>query len=573
MPLRDWATLALYLGVLVALVRPLGEHMARVYAGGRCGLEPLVAPLERWLYRRLGVRQDAEQAWRAYAVSLLVFNLLGLMAVYALQRLQAVLPLDPAALPAVPADLALNTAASFASNTNWQSYAGEGTMSHLTQMLGMTVQNFLSAATGMAVLAALARGIARRSAATIGCFWVDMVRGTLYILLPLSLVLAVALASQGVVQTFAASVTVGLVEATPGATTQAIAVGPAASQVAIKQIGTNGGGFFGVNSAHPLENPTSLAGFLECLAILLVPAALCRTYGRLVGDTRQGWAVLAAMLLILVPLTVGCMLAEHAANPRLEALGVAGASMEGKEVRIGPGQSALWAAATTAASNGSVNAMHDSFMPLGGMVPMVLMQLGEVVLGGVGSGLYGMLVFVIITVFIAGLMIGRTPEYMGKKIEVFEIKMASLVILVPCAAVLLGTALAWMVPGGMANADGSPTVPNPGPHGFSEVLYWASSTGNNNGSAFAGLGTNVPFYNIAGAVLMIVSRYWIIVPVLAIAGSLARKRAVPAGLGTLPTHGPLFVCLLVGIVVLVGALTFLPALALGPVVEHLQLFR
>lgn len=573
MSLHDWTVLVVFLVVLIALVRPLGGYMARVYLGQPCGLDRNFGGCERLVYRALGIGRDAEQGWRAYAVSLLAFNLLGLLALYALQRLQGALPLNPAGLSGVPGDLALNTAASFATNTNWQSYSGESTMSQLTQMLGMTVQNFVSAASGMAVLVALARGIARRSAATIGCFWVDMVRTTLYILLPLSLLLAVALASQGVVQTFAGTVTVGLVEATPEGATQVISVGPAASQVAIKQLGTNGGGFFGVNSAHPLENPTPLSNFLQCLAILLIPAALCWTYGRMVNDTRQGWAVLAAMLLILVPLMVGCMIAEQAPNPRLQVLGVSGASMEGKEVRVGPAESALWASATTAASNGSVNSMHDSFMPLGGMVPMVLMQLGEVVFGGAGSGLYGMLVFVVISVFIAGLMIGRTPEYLGKKIEAFEIKMASLVILIPCAAVLIGAALAWVVPGGTINPDGSTPVLNPGPHGFSEVLYWASSTGNNNGSAFAGLGTNTLFYNTAGAVLMIASRYWIIVPVLAIAGSLARKKAVPASLGTLPTHGPLFMALLVGIVLLVGALTFLPALALGPIIEHLQLFK
>jgi K+-transporting ATPase ATPase A chain len=471
-------------------------------------------------------------------------------------------------------------------------------MSYVTQMLGLTVQNFVSAATGMAVLVALIRGFVRKNSATIGNFWVDLTRSTLHILLPLSLVLAVALVSQGVVQTFSPYHTVPLVQGveydkpklddagqpvkdaqgnpvTEKVTQQeqTIAVGPAASQVAIKQLGTNGGGFFNVNSSHPLENPTPLSNFLELLAILLISAALCYTFGRMVGDTRQGWAILAAMTVVFVALLAACAWFEQDGNPRLAGLGVdqaaseqqAGGNMEGKETRFGISASALWATATTAASNGSVNSMHDSFTPLGGLVPMWLMQLGEVIYGGVGSGLYGMIVFAIIAVFVAGLMIGRTPEYLGKKIEAFEMKMASLVILIPPIVVLAGTAIAVSVDAGRVG------VANPGAHGFSEILYAFSSAGNNNGSAFAGLSANTPFYNTMLGLAMWFSRYWLLVPTLAIAGSLAAKRGVPAGLGTLPTHTPLFVALLIGTVLLVGALTFVPALALGPVVEHLQL--
>jgi K+-transporting ATPase ATPase A chain len=438
-------------------------------------------------------------------------------------------------------------------------------------MVALSVQNFVSAATGMAVLVALIRGLARKTTTQIGNFWIDLTRSTLYILLPLSLLLAVVLVSQGVVQTFSSYRTVNLIQAIPGdagkpaVTTQTIAVGPAASQVAIKQLGTNGGGFFGVNSAHPFENPNPLTNFLELLAILLIPAALCYTFGRMVGDTRQGWAIYVAMALIFVPLALICAAAEQHSNPALASLAVDQrvGNMEGKETRFGIATSALWATATTAASNGSVNAMHDSFTPLGGLIPMWMIQLGEVVFGGVGSGLYGMLVFAIIAVFIAGLMVGRTPEYLGKKIEAFEMKMASIVILIPPAAALIGAAIA------VSAASGRGAISNPGPHGFSQILYWASSTGNNNGSAFAGLGTNNLLDNIAGALLMLISRYWLIVPTLAIAGSLARKKIVPVTSGTLPTHTPLFVALLVGTVLLVGALTFIPALALGPVVEHL----
>jgi K+-transporting ATPase ATPase A chain len=568
--------LALYLIVLTALAMPLGRYMARVLDGRPTFLSRLLGPVERWLYRLAGVAPERETGWPRYAMAMLVFNAAGLIVVYLLQRLQALLPANPQHLPAVPWHLALNTAVSFATNTNWQSYSGETTLSYLTQMLALTVQNFLSAATGIAVLAALIRGLARHSSETIGNFWADMTRATLYLLLPLALVLALVLVSQGVVQTFHPTQTVTLVQPTADATrhaltTQAIAVGPVASQVAIKQLGTNGGGFFNVNSAHPFENPTPLSGFLELLAILLIPAGLCFTFGEMVGDRRQGWAIFAAMMLLLIAFAIPCILAEQAGNPRLAALGVdarasalqPGGNMEGKEARFGILSSALWATATTAASNGSVNAMHDSFTPLGGLVPMVLIQLGEVVFGGVGSGLYGMLMFAITAVFISGLMVGRTPEYLGKKIGAYEMKMASLVILIPPITVKLGTALA------VAAAAGRAGILNPGPHGFSEVLYALSSAGNNNGSAFAGLSANTVFYDLLLGLAMLVGRYWLAIPTLALAGSLARMKKVPVGAGTLPTHTPLFVLLLVATVLIVGALAFFPALALGPIVEHL----
>ncbi|HVQ75926.1 MAG TPA: potassium-transporting ATPase subunit KdpA [Candidatus Binatia bacterium] len=589
--------IVLYVAVLLALARPLGAYMARVHEGRPCGVDRALGGLERLVYRLAGIRAAEEMSWKAYALAMLAFNLAGFLAVYALQRVQGVLPLNPESLAAVSPDSAFNTAASFATNTNWQGYGGETTMSYLTQMLALTVQNFVSAATGMAVAVALIRGFARRSAGTIGNFWADMTRSTLYILLPLSLVLAAILVSQGVVQTLSPYVKVAMVQPTrdnapmtgPDGSPllddkgqprmqkatlakQVLAVGPAASQIAIKQLGTNGGGFFNANAAHPFENPTPLANFLELLSILLIPAALCHTFGVMVRDPRQGWAVLAAMTAIFVALVLVCAVAEQ--NGAIFARqGVdhapsnlqAGGNMEGKEVRFGIASSALWAAATTAASNGSVNAMHDSFTPIGGLVPMWLIQLGEVVFGGVGSGLYGMLVFAIIAVFVAGLMVGRTPEYLGKKIEAYEMKMSSLVILITPALVLVGTAIAVVTPGAAASAG------NPGAHGFSEILYAFSSAANNNGSAFAGLSANTPFYNTALGLCMLFGRYWLAVPVLAIAGALASKNIVPPGVGTLPTHTPLFVALLVGVVILVGALTFLPALALGPVVEHLAL--
>ena len=562
--------LGLYLVVLLALVRPLGAYMARVYSGQPVLLERALGWLERLVYRLSNVRARQEMDWRAYAIAMLLFSGAGMVALYLLQRVQGWLPLNPQGLGAVAPDLAFNTAASFASNTNWQAYGGETTLSHLTQMAGLTVQNFVSAATGMACLVALVRGLARRSAATIGNFWVDLTRTTLYILLPLSVVGALVLVSQGVVQTFSSSVKVVLVEGT--LSEQTLAVGPAASQVIIKQLGTNGGGFFNVNASHPFENPTPLSGFVELLAILLIPAALCYTFGVMVGDARQGWAVLAAMTIVFVLLLGVCVTAEQQA-PLYTALGVdhaaaaghSGGNMEGKEVRFGIVNSALWATATTAASNGSVNSMHDSYTPIGGLVPMWLMQLGEVIYGGVGSGLYGMLVFAIVAVFVAGLMVGRTPEYLGKKIEAHEMKMASLVLLIPPALVLVATAAAVLTPSALAGRQ------DQGPHGFSEILYAYSSMGNNNGSAFAGYNANTPHVNTTGGLAMLISRFMLAVPVLAIAGSLARKTTVPAGPGTLPTHTPLFVGLLIAVVVMVGALTFIPALALGPIVEHLTM--
>ncbi len=577
MPANAWIQVVLYVGVLVAAGWPLGVYMARVLDGRRT-LEPVLGWLETGIYRLAGIERTSEMTWRRYAVAMLVFSGAGVLVVYALQRAQAGLPLNPAQLPAVAPHLALNTAVSFVSNTNWQSYSGEVTMSYLTQMLGLTIQNFVSAATGIAVLAALVRGFVRHSATTIGNFYVDLTRATLYILLPLSLVLALALVSQGVVQTFDSARTATLTQATVDAdnkpvTEQVIAVGPAASQIAIKQLGTNGGGFFNTNSAHPLENPTPFSNFLQVIAILLIPVGMCFTFGKMVGDSRQGLAIFAAMAVILVSCMIANIWIEQSANPRLTALGAdsrvtalqPGGNMEGKEARFGPVNSAIWATATTAASNGSVNSMHDSFLPLGGLVPMLLIQLGEVVFGGVGSGLYGMLMFALTAVFISGLMVGRTPEYLGKKIEAREMTMASLVILIPPLTVKLGTAIAVMTAAGRAG------IFNPGPHGFSEVLYAVSSAANNNGSAFAGLGANNPFYDLLLGVAMLIGRFWLAVPVLAIAGSLAAKKKVKAGAGTLPTHTPLFVMLLLSVVLIVGALAFFPALALGPIVEHLQL--
>ncbi|MDX2192048.1 MAG: potassium-transporting ATPase subunit KdpA [Gemmatimonadales bacterium] len=572
-----WLQLVAFLALLTAAAWPLGRWMADVYEGRPGPLGAALGWAERLVYRATGVDPAEEMPWSRYALVVLGVSVVSVVAVYLVQRLQGVLPGNPAALPAVPPLLALSTAVSFATNTNWQAYGGESTMSYLTQALALGVQNFVSAAVGMAVLAALVRGLARRGAATIGNAWADITRSTVYVLLPLSLVLAVILVSQGVVQRWAPYQEVALLEPlradSTTVTTQVVPLGPAASQVAIKQLGTNGGGFFNANSAHPLENPTPLSNLLETLAILLLPAALCFTFGRMVADERQGWAIYASMTILLVALTVPTIAAEQAGTPALAAAGAdqastaaqAGGNMEGKEVRFGIVASALWATVTTAASNGSVNAMHDSFTPLGGLFPMWLMQLGEVVFGGVGSGLYGMLVFAILAVFLAGLMVGRTPEYLGKKLEAREVKLASLVVLVPAACVLLGTAAGVVLP----VAAGS--IFNPGPHGLSEVLYAFSSAANNNGSAFGGLGANSDFYNVTLSVAMWLGRFWVMLPVLAIAGALAAKAKVPEGPGTLPTHGPLFVALLTGTVVLVGALTYLPSLALGPIVEHLIL--
>jgi potassium-transporting ATPase potassium-binding subunit len=596
MTINGLVQIGLYFVVLLALVKPLGWYMARVYEGQPCGLERVVGPLERLIYRLCGVRQTEEMNWKTYAVAMLLFNGAGLFALYALQRWQGFFPLNPQGFGAVAPDLAFNTAASFVTNTNWQAYGGEMTLSYLTQMLGLTVQNFVSAATGMAILVALIRGLARRSAMTIGNFWTDLVRSTLYILMPLALLLSLLLVSQGVVQTFASYQTATLLQpasyAKPvmdangqpvldeqgqpktepaTAAEQVLAIGPVASQIAIKQLGTNGGGFFNVNSAHPFENPTPWSNFLQVLAILLVPAALCYTLGMMVGDTRQGWALLAAMTILLLCFIPLGLWAEQSGNPAFTALGIdqassagqSGGNMEGKEIRFGITNSVLWSATTTAASNGSVNSMHDSYTPLGGLVPLFLMQFGEVVFGGVGSGLYGMVVFAIIAVFVAGLMVGRTPEYLGKKIEPYEMKMASLLILIMPIVVLGFTAVASVT------GVGTSSIFNPGSHGFSEMLYAYTSMGNNNGSAFGGLSVNTPFYNLTGGIAMLIARFWWAIPTLALAGALARKKLVPAGPGTLPTYTPLFIVLLIGVVVLVGALTFVPALALGPIIEQI----
>jgi K+-transporting ATPase ATPase A chain len=572
----------LFFGVLLALVKPLGWYMARVYEGQPCGLDRFLGPVERAMYRLCGVRPADEMDWKRYARAMLLFNAAGLFFLYGLQRLQNLLPLNSANLGAVPPDLAFNTAASFATNTNWQAYGGETTLSYLTQMLGLTVQNFVSAATGMAVLVALIRGLSRSTSTTLGNFWSDLVRSTLYILLPLSQLLSLLLVSQGVVQTFDSYQTAtplqSVVNEQGNSKTEPteiieeiIAVGPAASQIAIKQLGTNGGGFFNANSAHPFENPTPFTNFLEVLAIILIPASLCYTFGVMVDDTRQGWALLTVMTILLLPFVAIGLSAEQSGNPFLAAVevnqlaqaGQAGGNMEGKETRFGITGSVLWSAVTTAASNGAVNSLHDSYTPMGGLVPLVLMQFGEVVFGGVGSGLYGMIVFAIIAVFVSGLMVGRTPEYLRKKIEPYDMKMAALLILIMPIVVLGFTALA------VGTEIGRSSILNPGPHGFSEVLYAYTSQGNNNGSAFAGLNANTPFYNLTGGIAMLIGRFWLAIPILALAGSLARKKAVPAGPGTLPTHTPLFVVLLIGVVVMVGALTFLPALALGPIVEEL----
>ena len=567
MSIMSWLQFPLYIVVLLILIKPLGLYMARVYQGERSFLSPIILPVEKFIFKLAGVKPDDEMTWKTYALSVLLFNLIGFFFIYLLLRFQHVLPLNPQALGAVSPELAFNTAISFVSNTNWQNYGGETTMSNLSQMLGLGVQNFLSAATGMAVMIALIRGLSRHSTNKLGSFWVDLTRSILYILLPLSINLAVLLVSQGVVQSFQANIISQTVDQTSGVVSQSLPLGPAASQVAIKQLGTNGGGFFNVNSAHPFENPTPFSNFLEMLSILLIPAALTYTFGKMVGDRRQGWAILAAMTLILVLMTGIAISAESQGNPAFVSMGIdqSAGNMEGKEARFGVVNSAMWATFTTAASNGSVNSMHDSFTPLGGLVPMWMMMLGEVIFGGVGSGLYGMLAFVVIAVFVAGLMVGRTPEYLGKKIEIHEMKMAALIVLIPVITVLFGTAIAlW-------SESGKDSIFNAGPQGFSEVLYAFASAGNNNGSAFAGLDGNIPFYNIALGIAMLFARYALIVPVLAMAGSLSQKKIVPASSGTLPSHTPLFIVWLIGVVIIVGALSFLPALALGPIVQQLLL--
>ena len=597
MTAQAWFTIGLFVIVLIAIAYPLAIYIARIADAAE--IRGAAGFVERFLYRAAGVDPEKDMPWTQYAIALLLFNALGALVVFAIQRLQFWLPLNPQAFVNVSPDSSFNSAVSFVTNTNWQGYAGESTMSYFTQMVAFAVQNFFSAATGIAVAFALIRGFARRSAQGIGNFWVDMTRGTLYILLPLATILAVVFMGQGVIQNFdaykQATTLESLTYANPkldadGAPlkdtlgnplteslttqTQSLAMGPVASQEAIKMLGTNGGGFFNANSSHPFENPTPLSNFFQMLAMFLIPAALCFVFGRMVGDSRQGWAVLGAMTVIFLFMAVMATWAEQQGNPAIAALGVdqthnalqAGGNMEGKETRFGIVASALFATITTAASCGAINAVHDSLTPLGGLVPMWLIELGEVVFGGVGSGLYGMLIFAIMAVFIAGLMIGRTPEYIGKKIESFQMKMTAIVILVTPFLVLVGAAIAVMTESGRLG------IFNPGAHGFSEILYALSSAANNNGSAFAGLSANTPFYNSLLAVVMWFGRFAFIVPVLAIAGSLAKKKRIEPTAGTLPTHGPLFVALLVGTVVLVGALTYVPALALGPVIEHLQLY-
>jgi K+-transporting ATPase ATPase A chain len=561
MTVLGWAQILLFCGIVVAVAPLLGGYMTRVFNGERTLLSPVLRPVETAFYRLAGVDETREQHWLTYTIAMLLFHAAGFLVLYGLMRLQALLPLNPAGQSAVAPDLSFNTAISFITNTNWQNYGGESTMSYLVQMLGLTSQNFLSAATGIVLAVALIRGFARTSARTVGNFWVDITRCTLYVLLPISVPLTLFLVWQGIPQTLSAYVDATTLEGVR----QTIAVGPVASQVAIKLLGTNGGGFFNANAAHPFENPTALSNYVQMISIFVLGAAMTNVFGRMVGNQRQGWAILTAMGVLFIAGVAICYWAEANGTVLLNGLGLAGGNMEGKEVRFGIVASALFAVVTTAASCGAVNAMHDSFTALGGMIPLINMELGEIVVGGVGAGLYGMLLFVIVTMFIAGLMVGRTPEYVGKKIEAREVKMAMLAILVLPLMMLGWTAIAVVYPPAVASMG------NAGPHGFSEVLYAFTSQAANNGSAFAGLTGNTFFYNLSGAVAMFVGRFWMIVPVMAIAGSLAAKKTVAASSGTFPTTGGLFVGLLVGVILIVGGLTFFPALALGPIVEHLAM--
>ena len=563
MTITGWLQILIFCGVIVALTKPLGWYMARVFNGEPTLLSPLLRPVESALYRAGGVDPRREQHWLTYTVAMLFFHFGGFLILYVLMRLQAVLPLNPADQSAVAQDLSLNTAVSFITNTNWQNYGGESTMSYLVQMVGLTHQNFLSAATGIVLAMALIRGFSRASARTVGNFWVDITRCTLYILLPMCVLYALFLVWQGIPQTLGPYVEATTLEGVK----QTIAVGPVASQVAIKMLGTNGGGFFNANAAHPFENPTALSNFVQMVSIFAIGAALTNVFGRAVGDQRQGWAIFAAMGVLFLAGVIVTYSAEASGTTALNALGLTGGNMEGKEVRFGIAASALFAVVTTAASCGAVNAMHDSFTALGGMIPLINMQLGEIIVGGVGAGLYGMLLFVILAIFVAGLMVGRTPEYVGKKIEAKEVKMAMLAILILPLMYLGWTAVAVVYPPAVAS------MANPGPHGFTEVLYAYTSQTGNNGSAFAGLSGNTLFYNLTGAVAMFVGRFWMIVPAMAIAGSLAAKKVIPASAGTLPTTGPLFVGLVVGVILIVGGLTFFPALALGPIVEQLAMIH
>lgn len=561
MTANGWIQIVVYCAIILALVKPLGWYMTRVFNGERTFLSPVLRPVELGLYRLAGIEEKREQDWLTYTVAMLLFHVGGFAILYALLRLQQALPFNPQDMAAVPPDLSFNTAISFLTNTNWQNYGGESTLSYLSQMLGLTHQNFLSAATGIVLAVALVRGFARASAQTVGNFWVDVTRCTLYILLPICVVYTLFLVWQGMPQTLGPYVEATTLEGGK----QTIALGPVASQVAIKMLGTNGGGFFNANAAHPFENPTALSNLVQTLSIFALGAALTNMFGRMVGDQRQGWAILAAMGVLFIAGVLVTYWAEAAGTTGLNALGLSGGNMEGKEVRFGIVGSALFAVITTAASCGAVNAMHDSFTPLGGLIPLFNIQLGEIIVGGVGAGLYGMLLFVVVAIFVAGLMVGRTPEYVGKKIEAREVKMAMLAILCLPLMILGWTAVAVVLPPAVAS------MANPGPHGFSEVLYAYSSQTGNNGSAFAGLTGNTPFYNLTGGVAMFVGRFFVIIPAMAIAGSLAAKKTLPASSGTFPTSGTLFVGLLVGVILIIGGLTFFPALALGPVVEQLAM--
>jgi K+-transporting ATPase ATPase A chain len=561
MTLIGWLQILIYCGIVLLLVKPLGGYMTRVFNGERTLLSPVFAPVERTLYTVAGTSEREEQHWTTYTAAMLLFNFLGFLALYALQRFQGSLPLNPAGMAAVPPDLAFSTAISFVTNTNWQNYGGESTMSYLTQMSGLTVQNFLSAATGIAIALALIRGFARKSAKTLGNFWVDLVRTVLYVLLPICIALTLVYVALGVPQTLGAYISASTLEGAQ----QTIAVGPVASQLAIKMLGTNGGGFFNANSAHPFENPDAISNLIQMVSIFAIGAALTNVFGRMVGDARQGWALLWAMGILFIAGVVVCYWAEAAGNPLVHALGIEGGNMEGKETRFGIVLSALFAVITTAASCGAVIAMHDSFTALGGLIPLINMMLGEIIVGGVGAGFYGILLFVVVAIFVAGLLVGRTPEYLGKKIEAKEVKMAMLALLCLPLAMLGFAAIAVLLPPAVAS------IANPGPHGFSEILYAYVSAGANNGSAFGGLSGNTPWYNITLGIAMVMGRFMVIVPALALAGSLVTKRSAPASAGTFPTTRPLFVALLLGVVLIVGGLEFFPALALGPIVEHLAM--
>jgi K+-transporting ATPase ATPase A chain len=561
MTLLGWIQILVFCGIIVLLVKPLGAYMTRVFNGESTWLQPVLRPIERGLYRVAGTREDEEQNWVTYAVAMLLFNFAGFIILYLLQRFQAVLPLNPAGMAEVGPELAFNTAASFVTNTNWQNYGGETTMSYLTQMMGLAVQNFVSAATGIAVAMAVIRAFSRKSVSTLGNFWVDLVRGTFYILLPICIIGTLVLVWQGVPQNLDAYTAAVTLEGTQ----QSIAQGPVASQMMIKYLGTNGGGFFNVNAAHPFENPTALTNLISMVSIFAIGAALTNVFGRMVGNQKQGWAIFITMGVLFLVGVIVCYWAEAAGNPLVHALGIDGGNMEGKEVRFGVPLSALFAVVTTAASCGAVNAMHDSFMALGGMIPMINMMLGEIIIGGVGAGFYGIVLFVVVAIFVAGLMVGRTPEYLGKKIEAKEVKMAMLAILCLPLAMLGFTAISVVLPFGVSS------IWNPGPHGFSEVLYAYTSAAANNGSAFGGLSGNTPWYNITLGIGMLMGRFLVIIPALALAGSLVQKKTVPASAGTLPTHGMLFIGLLLGVILVVGGLTFIPALALGPIVEHLAM--